>query len=161
MSLKASEAAGEPLWYRARSGIGRPYRPRHAVLSAQQWYVGDTERLGRSSFARTSTPISAKTVEWRFEPGLIYNGAKPLILHSVELAGLPGRGTAPGSLFLSWTRDGEVYSSERPLTIYPGERRKRIWWRPHIRFQTYLGLRIRGIGGQPGFSALEAALQPL
>jgi hypothetical protein len=158
---KASEAAGEPLWYRARSGIGRPYRLRHAVLVGQKWYVGDTETASVAELREDVDTHFGEAAEWRFEPGVIYNGAKPLILHSVELAGLPGRGTAPGSLFLSWTRDGEVYSSERPLTIYPGERRKRIWWRPHIRFQTYLGLRIRGIGGQPGFSALEAALQPL
>jgi hypothetical protein len=158
---KASEAAGEPLWYRARSGIGRPYRLRHAVLVGQKWYVGDTETASIGELREDFDSHFGEDVEWQFDPGLIYNGAKPGIFHSAELAALPGRGSAPGSLFLSWTRDGESYSSERPLTIFPGERRKRLWWRPHVRFQTYLGLRIRGIGGQPGFSALEAAVQPL
>jgi hypothetical protein len=59
------------------------------------------------------------------------------------------------------TKDGETFSPERPITVYPGERRKRLLWRPHTRFPTYLGLKFRGIGGQPGFSALEAVVQPL
>jgi hypothetical protein len=159
--LTASEKAGEPIWYRLRSGIGKPYRPRHAVLCLGKWYVGDTETASIGTLSDDVDSHFGEDVEWQFEPGLIYNNGNPAILHQIELIGLPGRGMTPASYFLSMTSDGETFSPERPLHIMPGERGKRVWWKPHRRFQSYLGLRIRGIGGRPGFSALEATVQPL
>lgn len=159
--LTASNKAGEPLWYRARSGIGKPYRLRHAVLCGQKWYVGDTESAAVGELTETVDTHFGEDVEWQFEPGLLYNGGRPGIAHQFELTSLPGRGTTPGSLFLSLSKDGETFSPERPLHILPGERDKRLLWQPHRRFQPYLGLRIRGIGGRPGFSALEAVVQAL
>lgn len=159
--VAASGGAEEPLWYRVRSGTGKPYRLRHAVLWGQEWFVGDTESAAIGKLTSEVDSHFGEEVEWQFEPGLLYNDGKPAILHQAELVGLPGRGTAPGSLFFSVTADGEIFSTERPLHIFPGERNKRLLWRPHRRFQTYLGLRIRGIGGRPGFAALEATVQAL
>jgi hypothetical protein len=159
--LTASAKAGEPLWYRAGSGVGNAYRPRHAVLSGSQWYVGDTETSAIGILTEDVDSHFGEDVEWQFEPGLLYNAGRPAILHQVELISLPGRGNAPASYFLSMTSNGDTFSTERPLHVSPGERGKKVLWKPHRRFPTYLGLRIRGIGGRPGFSALEAALQPL
>jgi hypothetical protein len=159
--VNASQVAGQALWYRLRSGVGKPYRLRHAVLSYGKWLVGDTESAALGELSHDVDTHFGEAVEWEFGPGLLYNNGKPAIAHELELIGLPGRASGPGSVFLSSTKDGETFSPERPITISPGERGKRLLWKPHMRFQTYLGLRFRGIGGQPGFSALEAAVQPL
>jgi hypothetical protein len=159
--VNATQTAGEPLWYRLRSGVGKPYRLRNAVLAYGKWIVGDTETATLGQLSDDTDAHFGEAVEWEFGPGLIYNSGKPAIAHEFELIGLPGRGSAPGSFFLSMTKDGETFSPERPIIVAPGERRKRLLWRPHTRFQTFLGLKFRGIGGQPGFSALEAAVQPL
>jgi hypothetical protein len=117
--LTASARVGEPLWYRAGSGVGKAYRPRHAVLCGSQWYVGDTETAALGVLSEDADSHFGEDVEWRFEPGLIYNQGRPAILHQAELISLPGRGTAPASYFLSLTSDGNTFSPERPLHILP------------------------------------------
>lgn len=159
--LKLSEKAEEPIWYRVQSGIGGKYRPRHAVACYGKLICGDATSSAIGELSETVDTHFGTETQWQFDPGLIYNGGKGGIVNSLELIGLPGRASSPGSIFLSMTKDGEAYGEEFPLTISPGERRKRIIWRKHRKFRPYLGLRFRGIGTLPGFAALEAEITGL
>lgn len=59
------------------------------------------------------------------------------------------------SIFMSFTKDGETYSQERPLAVPAlGQRNRRMQWRPHVRFNSqFLGLRFRGTSGQTHFGS--------
>lgn len=162
---KATEAAGEPIWYRCQSGKGKAYRLRHAVDVGGVSIVGDTEsaRLGTLS-ARVSSHFD-ETVQWQFDAGMIYNAAKGAIIDRVELVGMSGRGdeSEGGSLFLSMSRDGRTWTQERAVTLGKvGDRTKRMQWRPHVRMHSFMGLRFRGFSRMlGGFAACEVDARPL
>ena len=162
---RASEAAGEPIWYRCRSGAGKPYRLRHAVQAGRDVIVGDRDGPGLARLTTDTPGHFGETVEWSFDAGLLYNGARGAIVDAVELVGLTGRGAVddPGSVFLSMTADGTRYTTERAVALgRTGERSRRLQWRPHLRMRTYLGFRFRGYGsGVAGFAACEARIRPL
>jgi hypothetical protein len=102
--------------------------------------------------------------EWSFECGLVYNPDGG-ILNEVELVGLPGRAPSGDetSVFLSMTRDGETWDTERVRTLgKAGDRLRKVRWRPGKEFQAYLGMRFRGHGrALPGFAACEVEAEPL
>lgn len=160
-----SAAAGEPVWYFAQSGIGKPYRLRSAVLAYGSTVVGDTESTALGTLSDTVNTHFGESAQWQFDVGLLYNEGKGGILKGVELIGLPGR--APpgvnGSVWLSLTRDGENYTTERPCSMgLSGQHGLRLQWRPRTNFRTYLGMRFRGYSpALPGFAACEAGLMPL
>ncbi len=160
---EATGVAELPVWYRARSGRGEPYRLRNAVLANGAMVVGDTASAALGTLSYDFTEHFGDDVEWRFDAGLLYNEGKGGIVHTVELIGLPGRGAAEGTAFLSMSRDGETFSVERGISMgRPGQRTKRMQWRPHTRFSNYLGFRFRGYGkALPGFARLEADIRPL
>ena len=103
--------------------------------------------------------------QWQFDMGMLYNASAGGILHRLELIGLPGR--APpledGTIWLSLTRDGENFTTERAVQIgVAGQHYKRLQWRPRTNFRTYLGMRVRGLtSAMPGFATCEATLSPL
>lgn len=162
---KASQMVGEPVWYRARSGNGRPYRIRNAVEVYGRIMVGDTQTGALGWLTEDLTSHFGETTEWGFDVGLVYNEGRGGLVHAVELVGLPGRVPPEESatIFMSMTRDGQRYSVERAISMgRAGERRKRLQWRPHTRFTNYLGLRFRGYNrAMPGFARCEADLRPL
>lgn len=159
--MKVSARAGEPVWYRASSGKDVPYRLRNAVKAYGMTIVGDP-LSGTLGYLTDADPRHyGVKVPWQFEVGLLYNEGVGAILHSVELIGLPGRGGG-GAIFMSITRDGETYGIERSVKLIPGNRSRRLAWRPHARLGNYIGLRFRGTGTSlPGIAACEAKLQPL
>lgn len=159
---EASQKFQIPVWYRAQSGAGDPYRLRNAVLVGEQTWVGD---LASTALGRLSDGVSSHfgdAAQWRFDVGLIDG---PCILHSVELKGLPGRGPSGEEpiFWLSWTRDGETFTAERRLDGgRTGNRLRRIVWRPHARIANYAGLRFRGFNhAMPGFARCDAEMEPL
>jgi hypothetical protein len=155
--MDASQKAGEPLWYEAESN-GR-YRIRNAVMAYGMTIVGDANSAALGLLDDDVSTHFGEPVEWRFDVGMLSTEAKRAILHSVELVGLPGRGSdSHGStIFMSYTQDGERFSIERGLSMgAPGERRKRMQWRPRTMMYRYLGLRFRGMNaGMPGFASCE------
>jgi len=158
--LHASHKVGEPVWYRLQSGAGNPYRLRHPVNVYGQTMVGDTQTSGLGTLSDTVSSQFGEAAQWQFDAGLLYNDAKGVIVHSVELVGLPGRGN--GTIFLSMTQDGETYSPERALSYTLGDRNKRLQWRPHTRFAQRMGLRFRGYDtAVNGFAAIELTAAPL
>lgn len=163
----ASQAAGKPVWGILKSGrgTGKAYRLRHPVLCDGKWIVGDTETSNLGTLTDDTGSHFGEAVGWRFDTQLLYNQAKGAIIHSLELTGLPGRGSqspAP-SAYISYTDDGETWSMERAARLgLAGARRKRTIWNPHKRFRNYLGLRFRGDSDSlAGWAALEAEIEPL
>ncbi len=163
--LKASEVAGELVWYQAQSGIGQQYRIRYPVEVGGRYIVGDTNsaKLGVLDYG-VSTHFG-ELAQWQFETGMLYNESLGAIIHQLELVGLPGRQpfAASSSIFLSLTTDGQFWGQERALSLgASGARNRRLAWRPHVRFGNYLGLRFRGYGpGLAGFARLEGTFEAL
>lgn len=161
----ASRALEANVWVELNSGQGQPYRIRNAVHCYGKCYVGDTNSAGLGVLTDGASSHFGEAAEWQFDAGLIYNEGKGFIVHGLELVGLPGRsalGEEPQA-FLSITRDGLTYSSERPCsTGLRGEYGRRMVWRPRVNIRNWCGLRFRGYDkALPGFAALEAELSPL
>jgi hypothetical protein len=159
--ISASGVVGSPVWFRQHTD-SHGYRLRNAVQIYGGTMVADPIS-GEFGYLNEAEPYHFGTDPgWEFEAGMVYNEAVGAIIHSLELVGLPGRG-GDGSVFLSMTRDGETYSTERAVRAGPlGARNRRIQWRPHVRIGSWLGLRFRGVGrALPGFASLEAKAVPL
>jgi hypothetical protein len=161
----ASELLGEPAWYVAQSGVGKPYRPRAAVGGYGMVVVGDTETAQLGNLTDTVSTQFGEPAQWQFDVGLVYNSSKGGIVHSIELVGLPGRSPfgVDGTAWLSMTRGGEVFTTERPLPLgKAGQRNVRWQWRPRASFTNFIGFRFRGLSpALPGFAACEANISPL
>lgn len=159
---KASEAAGEPVWYRLGSAQDHAYRPRNAVNVYGRTMVGDVKSSALGELSSDVSTHFGEPAEWLFDVGMIYNGGKGAILDSVELIGLPARGDT-GVAFMSMTQDGVTFGPERAIsTGAKGERQKRAWWRPHARIRNYTGLRFRGYDtAVQGFAACEITARGL
>jgi len=150
-----SKAVGQPVWYRLQSD-GGSYRIRNMTLAHGKRWVGDSQSGAYGYLEDGRWDHWGDEPEWQFEAGKLYNNGQPFTVHSAELIGLPGRGSGTGSIFMSMTRDGETWSTERAITVKLGERTKRLQWRPHARFTNYMGFRFRGRGAAlPGIAALE------
>lgn len=160
----AGEAAGQPVWYIARSGRGadKAYRLRNAVLQNGNWIVGDTESNALGILDDAVATHFGEPVGWQFDTMLMHNGTKSVIVHQLELVGLPGRGDQ-ATAFFSYTLDGEAYSNERSVNLgRRAERQKRMTISPHRRFRNYMGVRFRGDSSAlAGFASLEATLEQL
>lgn len=159
-----SQAAGEPIWYVLASGraMDQAYRPINAVYAYGKWVVGDAASGAIGVLDDNVASHFGDSVGWRFDTGLVYNQAKGGIVHDLELVGLPGRG-GEDRVMLSFTRDGETYTTERAArTGALGSRNKRVTWSPHRPFRSYMGMRFRGSSDAlAGFAALEANVEPL
>lgn len=123
------------------------YEGRGHVFCYGEWIVGSsTGQIG--ILDSTTAQHYGQNVCWQFDTPLFYNNANKGILTGIELVGTPGRGSADSRVFFSYTKDGEVYSVERATPAGKlGQRTKKVAWRPGIRFETYLGLRFRGVDG--------------
>lgn len=154
-SLNMSAALGEPIWFRLQSKNGT-YRMRHAVPDGSRIVVGDPTSSALGVLTENDARHFGEEVPWELFAGYIYNEARATILHEIELVGLTGRGSGPGVVFFSMTRDGQTFSQERAIKAEVGLPSRHLQWRPHVRFTTFLGVRFRGVGGlMPGIAAIE------
>jgi hypothetical protein len=160
--VNASAVFGEPVWYRVQSGYGKPYRIRDAIPAYGKMFCGDLNGGAIGILSDDVATHFAEKAAWQFDvTNSEMNGSQ---LHSVELFGLPGRGADPDPvMFMSMTRDGRTFSVERPLSMgRQGERTKRMQWRPHAMFRTFMGVRFRGLNANAvGFSACNLEGEPL
>ncbi len=162
---KATEAAGEKIWYRCQSGTNKPYRIRHATYAYNRLLVGDIYSGDVGSLRDIAVEHFNEPTQWQFDVGFIYNGGKGAIIDRVELVGLPGRGSdaSGATVFMSYTRDGETFTPERAVSSgLTGERTKRVQWRPHARCRNYMGIRFRGVHAMStGWAACEVTARTL
>lgn len=102
-------------------------------------------------------------VGWQFDTTLLFNEGRRGILGEMELFGTPGRGNADSRIFMSYTKDGEIWSMERATSAgMLGERTKRVRWPAGVRFEQYMGLRFRGVdASMMGIARLECAVEEL
>jgi hypothetical protein len=156
-----SALANQPIWCRLQSGNKQPYRPRNAVMCYGKMMVGDVSSSAIGVLNEAVSQHFGTDTAWSMECGLVYNGAKGGIVKRLDLTALTGHNN--GTVFMSMTRDGVVYSQERGLSIgKAGERNKRMQWRPMSKFSNYVGFRFRGYDAAiAGFAALEADIMPL
>jgi hypothetical protein len=97
------------------------YEGRGLVLAYGKWIVGSSS--GQIGVLDTTTAQHyGADVAWQFDTTLFYNDAQRGILGSIELIGTPGRGTADGRVFFSYTKDGLVWSQERVDALGPARR---------------------------------------
>lgn len=154
-----------PVWYVAQSGVNKPYRLRNAIEAYGRTIVADTETAQLGDLTHNVCTHFGESAQWRFDVGIIYNESKGGIVFSLELIGLHGRAPTGvnGTAWLSLTRDGETYTSERALPMgTSGQHGHRLQWRPRTSFRNYIGFRFRGLSAaMPGFAACEANVQPL
>jgi hypothetical protein len=165
-SRQASQAAGSPVWHKLAAGAfaDSAYPARHFVLNDGLWYCGWTDgNLGKLD--QSVSTYFGQTAGWGFDTSFVYNEGRGGILKSLELVALPG--SAPLGLnpaaFLSLTQDGKTWGQERSIGAGAfGENRKRLQWRPKVRFQNYVGCRFRGSDTAiASFMRLEADIEPL
>jgi len=163
---QASLLNKEPVWHILADGalMDEAYSPRNMVQVYDRWMVGDA--TGRVGFLDDTTSLRwGNIVGWQFDTMFLYGEGKGGIIQVVELAGLPGRapfGVEP-TCALSWTLDGQVWSQERFISMGGfGERRKRVQWRPKVRFANYVGLRFRSANASIAtWAALEVQVEAL
>jgi hypothetical protein len=142
--VKASREAGSGLWTLLHSGQFGTYRPRRAVWDGSRHIVGDEATNALGVLSEASTGHFGAVTRWQFDAGLLYNEGTGLIAHEIEIAG-QFELNRESQVFLSMTRDGQLWSNEvaRRLT---GRREERCIWRPHVRLADRAGFRFRGEG---------------
>ncbi len=157
---------GQPVWHILVSGAGadQPYVAKHLCLTQGRWVVGTAD--GRVGFmdGGVSTHFGA-IAGWRFDTVFVYNGGQGGIITTLEIVGLPGHapsGSTP-TCFLSITKNGATYSTERAISQgKPGALRRRLQWRPKLRFSNFVGMRFRGANtALASFAHLEADIEGL
>lgn len=147
----ASRDAGQPVWAEQDDAA------RHGVFVNGAYQVAEGATLG--ILDDQIGERFGERVRWSFDVGLLANDGAAFLLHSVEMLGLPGR--SDGVAFLSFTRDGQTYSTPKAQRLGPvGARSKRVQWRPHMRFPTYVGMRFHG-EGLFGVSTVQIEGEPL
>lgn len=120
------------------------YEGRGLVYCYGKWIVGSSD--GKIGYLDRSTAQHyGSDISWQFDTTLLYNDANRAILTGIELIGTPGRGSADSRVFFSYSKDGEFWSLERSTPAgRQGQHKKRVAWRPGIRFEQYMSLRFRG-----------------
>lgn len=154
----ASVAAKQKLWAISDG------RARHAVEMNGEFYVGDTQGNEIGRLAHDTASIFGEVTPWEFVSGFIYNEGKGYILKSAELVGLPGNiASGEAHIFMSVSRDGVTFGPERVIKAgVPGERVKRLQWRPMAHVPNYCVLKFRGFDhALPGFTRLELDVEGL
>lgn len=143
LPMRASQAADAGLWCVVHSGRFDRYRPRGGVYCYGEHWVGDVESTALGTLSRDVEEHFGAPVEWQFDAGLLFNEGTGVILHDIELFGqFPLR---ESSVFLSMTRNGEVWSNEIARRL-SGKRGERVAWRPNVRVDQIAGFRFRGAG---------------
>lgn len=140
--LETASDLGGKIWTILHSGRLGPYRPRHAIWDGSRHVCGDLQSAALGVMTRDVSSHFGQATEWRFDAGLLFNEGRGFIMQELELFGQFPL-DRPSSIFLSVTRDGEVWSNEVSRKLI-GLREQRCIWRPGVRLPDLVGLRFRG-----------------
>lgn len=144
LKIRTASEIGGRLWTVLHSGRFAGYRLRHAVWDGVRHVVGD---LNSNKLGVLSDAVIAHfgdRAEWQFDVGLLFNEGRGLIVNEIELFGQFPLGE-PSTVFVSVTRDGEVWSNELAVRLV-GLREQRCIIRPNVRLPYQSGWRFRGTG---------------
>jgi hypothetical protein len=144
IKIRTSSEIGGRFWTILHSGRFRGYRPRYAVWDGTRHVVGDLNSNALGVLSDKVATHFGDRAEWQFDAGLLFNEGRGLIVNEIELFGQFPIGE-PSTVFLSVTRDGEVWSGEVSRNMV-GLRDQRCIWRPNVRMPYQSGWRFRGTG---------------
>ena len=142
LKIRTASEIGGRLWTILHSGRFGPYRLRHSVWDGVRHVVGDLSSAKLGVLSESVVTHFGGRADWQFDAGLLFNEGRSLIIQEIELFGqFPV--DAASTIFLSVTRDGELWSNEiaRP---FAGVRGERAIWRPNVRMPVMSGMRFRG-----------------
>lgn len=163
----ASQAVGEPVWFKLVSSLtdtGR-YRARDFIWCYSRWLCTDPTSNRYGCLTLASGHHWGETVAWGFSTDIIYNEGAGAIFHRVELVSLTGRNTLGSDVTVGtrYTLDGETFSTPRYISGgTPGQRDKRLVWLQqgnmrHWRSQSFFGTSDARISP----ARLEIQIEPL
>lgn len=156
--LQTASDIGEKVWTILHSGRFGPYRPRHVVWDGARHVCGDLESGALAVMTQDTEQHFGAGAEWRFDVGLMFNEGRAFILQEIELFGQFPLGQ-PSTVFVSITRDGEVWSNEVAIRLV-GLRGQRCILRPGVRMPYIAGMRFRG-SGRVSIARCEVQGEPL
>lgn len=139
-------------------------KARHAVEMNGEFYVGNVQGNEVGKLTHDSASVFGEVQEWEFTTAFISNEGKGYIIKAVELVGLPGNiASGEAKVFMCLSRDGRTYGQERVINAgKPGERGKRLQWRPLMHVANYATIKFRGFDQSlPGFTKLELDVEGL
>jgi hypothetical protein len=166
--FEASQAAGSPVWYVMHSGtLDTPltYRGVDVIWCYDDWQVGDAQSSKVGTLTEDVATQFGSDVPWEISTGIFYNESKGLIIHSLELVALTGRGAFGVDPVIStaYSLDGRNWSQERSVEVgTQGDRLKRVIWRRQGKMRNLRMQRFRGdTKAYMAVARLEAEVEPL
>ena len=163
----ASAVAGESVWFILTSslvGTGT-YRARNLVWCYDKWISGDITTTKIGYFVDNISHQYASINGWEFGTLIIYNEAKGVIFHELELIALTGAVDIykNPTIWTSYSTDGETWSIERPRTAgRQGKRDVRLNWLQQGNMKNWRIQKFRGnTDAHISIARLEARLEAL
>lgn len=162
-----SAVVGEPVWFILTSslvGVGQ-YRAKNLVWCYNKWISGDptTNKLGY--FVDNISHHYGNVNGWEFGTTIVYNEAKGVIFHELELIALTGNVdfSKNPTIWTCYSTDGETWSQERPRTAgRQGKRDVRLNWLQQGNMKNWRIQKFRGNSdAHISLAKLEARLEPL
>lgn len=163
----ASQAVGEPIWYRLTSSIvgNSVYRARNLVWCYDKWLCGDPTTSQHGYLSDTLASHYGELVGYDFGTTMLYNEGRGAIIHELELVSLPGRSILGdnSTIWAQYSLDGVSWSQERPMSCgTQGQTEKRLVWFQNGSMRNYRIQRFRGTSdAMVSFVRLEARLEAL
>lgn len=135
----SSRDFGDPVWFILSSGyerngtglVKKQYRARNLVYCYDRWLVGDPESEKTGYLSPETGDHWGQLVGWEINTMILYNEARGVIFHELELIGLPGRSAlgVDSTLWTQYSHDGETWSQPKPRKVgKQGQRKKRLMW---------------------------------
>lgn len=145
----ASEALKAPIWFTLTSAVEgfSQYRAQNLVWCYDRWLVGDPQSSAIGVLDDTVSSHWGERVRWEFGTMIVYNEARGVIVHELELIALTGSvdvGTE-ATLSTSYSLDGVSWSQDVYVSAGTiGNRQKRIVWRRQGFMRRWRAQRFRG-----------------
>lgn len=163
----ASAATGAQTWYTLASGVAgdQEYRGRYFAWAYNKWNVADPTSAAIGHRDGSSGLQWGDVSRWEFGTPVVYNASAGVIVHSIELVGIPGGATSgtTSKISLEYSSDGLTWSMPAYIDAgATGARDSRLRWLRQGQFRQRRMLRFRGdTNGQGSYAAVEASLEAL
>jgi Phage stabilisation protein len=163
----ASAIAGDSVWFTLTSSVTgkKNYRPQNLVWAYDGWQCEDSQSATLGTMSDAVSTHFGETVGWEFGTAILYNESNGVVIHDLELVGLPGHaalGIDP-TIWTSYSLDGETWSQEKAIHAgKQGQRTKRLVWRRQGHMRNYRIQQFRGTSDtRISFARLEMTVEPL